>query len=105
MCRTHDPYSAALQISFCNWHTEPSTITEQVCHVRSCPVTRDLTYQQDEPIILPFKGHTCSFRLAVPVNAASLVLINEPIPDDDAATNFDVWLHESILGCQEFNAL
>jgi hypothetical protein len=62
--------------------------------------------QQDEAIVISFKGHTCSFRLAVPVNAASLMFINEPMPDDDdMATNFDVWLHESILGCQEFNAL
>ena len=53
---------------------------------------------------MAMKGHTCSFTLAVPINNASLVLINEPIPsDDDVATSFDVWLHQATLAA-DFNA-
>ena len=53
---------------------------------------------------MAMKGHTCSFTLAVLINNASLVLINEPIPsDDDVATSFDVWLHQATLAA-DFNA-
>ena len=52
---------------------------------------------------MPMKGHTCSFTLAVPINHASLVLINESIPNDDnVATSFDVWLHQATLAA-DFN--
>jgi hypothetical protein len=41
----------------------------------------------------------------VPINAATLLIINEPMPEnDDEATLFDVWLHEATLG-DEFNSL
>jgi hypothetical protein len=48
------------------------------------------------------KGHTCSLTLAVLINNASLVLINESIPNDDDVATFDVWLHQATLAA-DFN--
>lgn len=63
------------------------------------------TIQQDGMTLIPMKGHTCSFALAVPINAAALTLLQEEMPeDDDEATSFDVWLHQATLAA-DFNSV
>ena len=56
------------------------------------------TVRQDGMTLILMKGHMCSFVLAVAINTATLVLLEEDMPEDyNEATAFDVWLHHATL--------